>query len=131
MGSLIYQYLQSNGGYNSAITQQATDSQVNAMGQQISLGANDLESRLGAAGVNGSGLTDSLTNYENTATTQENAITSQEYYNMWNASQDRELAMISQTGQVNATGTANESNWMDYLSLGLDVLGSIPKPTPP
>jgi hypothetical protein len=128
MGSLIYQYLQSNGGYNSAITQQAVDSQVNAMGQQTQLGANNLTSMLGAMGVNGSGLTDSLTNYENTATTQENAITSQEYYNMWNSSQEREAQMLNSVGNVNATGTANQSNWMDYLSLGLDVLGSIPKP---
>lgn len=122
MGSLIYQYLQSGGGYSSTLTQQAVDAQTNAAQQQITLGANDLTSRLGTMGITGSGLTDSLTNYENTAVTQENAITSQEYYNMWNASQDRELAVLNQAGQTNATGTANQSNWMDYLQIGLDFL---------
>jgi hypothetical protein len=125
MGSLIYQYLQSGGGYNSAITQQAVDSQVNAMGQQIGLGANDLTSRLGAMGVTGSGLTDSLTNYENQAVTQENAITSQEFYNMWNQSQAREASMLSETANVNATGTANQSNWMDYLAYSLQLVGDV------
>lgn len=125
MGSLIYQYLQSGGGYNSAITQQAVDAQTNAAQQQIGLGANDLTSRLGAMGISGTGLTDSLTNYENTAITQENAITSQEYYNMWNASQDRELAVLNQADQTNATGTANQSNWMDYLQIGLETAGAV------
>lgn len=125
MGSLIYQYLQSNGGYNSAITQQAVDSQVNAMQQQIGLGANDLTSRLGTMGISGSGLTDSLTNYENTATTQENAIVAQEYYNMWNSSQNRELSMLMSTADVNAKGTANQSNWMDYLNYALGLVGDV------
>jgi hypothetical protein len=125
MGSLIYQYLQSNGGYNSSITQQAVDSQTNAMQQQTQLGANNLQSMLGAEGISGTGLTDSLTNYENQAVTQENAITSQEYYNMWNASQDRELAVLNQAGQTNATGTANQPNWMDYLDIGLETAGAV------
>jgi hypothetical protein len=125
MGSLIYQYLQSNGGYNSSLTQQAVDSQTNAMQQQVQLGANNLTSMLGTMGVNGSGLTDSLTNYENQAVTQENAITSQEYYNMWNASQDRELAELQPAQQTNATGTANQSNWMDYLQIGLETAGAV------
>jgi hypothetical protein len=124
MGSLIFQYLQSNGGYSSSLTQQAVDSQVNAMQQQVSLGANDLTSRLGTMGINGSGLQDALTNYENQAVTQENAITSQEYYNMWNESQNREVGVLGQVANVNATGTANQSNWMDYLGMGLDILGS-------
>jgi hypothetical protein len=122
MGSLIYNYLQSNGGYNSSLTQQAVDGQVNAMGQQVQLGANNLESMLGAQGVSGgsSGATQSLTNYENQATTQENAITSQEYYNMWNQSQSNELSVLEQTANVNAVGTANQFTWQDALG---DVLG--------
>ena len=125
MGSLIYQYLQSGGGYNSAQTQQAVDSQVDAMGQQVQQGANNLSSMLGAQGVNGSGTTQALTNYENQATTQENSITAQEYYNMWNQSQDRELSMLGSAAQTNATGTANQSNWMDYLNEGLQIAGTV------
>lgn len=125
MGSLIYQYLQSGGGYNSAITQQAVDAQTNAAEKQITLGANDLTSRLGVMGITGSGLTDSLTNYENTAVTQENAIASQEYYNMWNESQNRELAVLGSAATTNATGTANESNWMDYLGNVLGGFGDV------
>lgn len=123
MGSLIYQYLQSGGGYNSAITGQAVDSQLNAMQKNITSGANDLTSRLGAMGVNGSGLTDSLTNYEDQAITQENAITSQEYYNMWNESQNREENVLQGAAQTNATGTANQNSWMDDLAGSLEILG--------
>lgn len=124
VGSLIYQYLQQGGGFNSPITQQAVDAQTNAAQQQISLGANDLTSRLGAMGITGSGLTDSLTNYENQASTQLNAITAQEYYNMWNQSQQREFGMLQDVANVNATGTANQSTWQDYLGESLQILGS-------
>lgn len=127
MGSMIYQYLQSGGGYNSALTQQAVDSQTNAMQQQVQLGANDLTSMLSSMGISGgsSSMTGSLTNYMNQATTQENAITSQEYYNMWNQSQNREEQMLQQAGQTNATGTANQGNWMSDLTSGLNLVGDI------
>ena len=127
MGSLIYQYLMSNGGYNSAVTGQAVAGQTNAMQQQTQLGANNLESSLSAMGVSGSSseMGSALTGYENQATTQQNAITSQEYYNMWNQSQQNEANMM----QFAATGTAktlaNKPNWEDYLSQGLGLIGSL------
>jgi hypothetical protein len=127
MGALIYQYLQSNGGYNGAVAQQSIDSQVNAMGQQTQLGANNLASMLGASGVSASssGYGATLGNYENQAVAQQNALTSQEYYNMWNQSQQNQENMI----QFAATGTgktlANKPNWMDYLNEGLGVLDSM------
>jgi hypothetical protein len=129
MGSMIYNYLESGGGYNSALTQNAVSSQVNAMGQQAQLGASNLTSNLSAMGVSGSssGMTNALQHYQNQATTQENSITSQEYYNMWNESQNRELSMLEQVAQVNAAGTASQSNWMDDLSLGVTTAASVAK----
>jgi hypothetical protein len=130
MGALIYQYLMSNGGYNSALTQQSTDAQINAMGQQTQLGANNLASELGAAGVAGSssGYTGAMTNYENEATKQQNAITAQEYYNMWNESQNREANMMQFAAGGTAKTLANKSNWMDYVNefagLGMDAVSA-------
>lgn len=126
MGALVMQYLGSNGGYNSTLTGQAVAAQTNAMEQQRSTGANDLSSRLGAMGVSGSSseMSGALQSYENTATTQENAITAQEYYNMWNASQEREANMM----EFAATGTgktlANKPTGLDYLNEGLGLLSS-------
>lgn len=125
MGSLIFQYLMSGGGYNAPLTQQAVGAQTQAMQQQIGQGASDLQGRLAAMGVSGSSseMGQSLTDYANQAATQENAITAQEYYNMWNAAQNREANMI----QFGATGTAktlaNKPNWMDYASMGMSLIG--------
>jgi hypothetical protein len=123
MGSLIYQYLESGGGYNSQLTQQTNAAQLNAMQGSQARGASNLTSQLGAMGVSGasSGTTDALTNYQIGATQQQEAITSQEYYNMWNESQNRELSMVEQVANVNATGTANQSTWMDDLSTGMST----------
>lgn len=125
MGSMIYQYLQSGGGYNSALTQQAVDAQIEAMQHQISTGANDLTSRLAAMGITGasSSMGLSLGDYMSQAVAQENAITAQEYYTMWNESQNRELSMMKDAANINAIGTANQSSWMDYLSQGMDLAG--------
>lgn len=127
MGQLIYQYLQSNGGYNSQATQLAVDGQINGMGQQVQLGADNLTSMLGASGVSAgsSEFSGVLTNYENAATTQENAITSQEYYNMWNDSQNREVSVLENTSNNVATEKANENNWMDDLSTALGIGSSV------
>jgi hypothetical protein len=122
IGALISQYLGTNGGFNSGITQQAITGQVNAMGQQIQGGANNLTSMLSAMGISGgsSGMTSSLTNYMNQATTQENAITSQEYYNMWNQSQQNELSELQSVQNAAGTYEANQFNWQDALG---DIIG--------
>lgn len=127
IGSMLYQYLQSGAGYNGALTQQAIDAQNNAMQQNISLGANSLLGSLGAMGLSSSssGVPMALSNYETQAATQENSIAAQEYYNMWNESQQREYGMLGQVAQVNATGTANQSTWEDYLNTALGVVGDV------
>jgi flagellar motor switch protein FliM len=97
------------------------------MQQQIQLGANSLESMLGAQGVSGASTenTQSLTNYENQATTQENAIAAQEYYNMWNDSQNREVSVLEGAAHDTATAEANKPDWMDYVTTGLEIAGAV------
>jgi hypothetical protein len=127
IGSLIQQYLNSNGGFNSGLTQQAVAGQANAAQYQTQMGADNLTSMLASMGITGgsSSLPQSLSSYFSQATTGENAISSQEYYNMWNQSQQNEYGMLSQVGQVGATGKANELNWMDYASFALGLVGAI------
>lgn len=117
MGSLIYQYLNSNAGFNSGVTQEAINGQTNAMQMQTQLGANNLESSLSAMGVSGSSseMGSALQGYENQATTQQNAIDSQEYYNMWNSSQDREANMMQFAADGTGKTLANKTSWEDVL----------------
>jgi hypothetical protein len=120
MGPMIYQYLNSMGGYNSQVTQQSIDAQTNAMGKQTQLGANQIESSLSSMGVSGSssGMADALTGYENQATQQENAITAQEYYNMWQTSQANELNVMEFAADATGKVKANAPTTLDYIGLG-------------
>ncbi len=130
MGALIYQYLQSNGGYNSALTGQVVGATTNAMQQQTQLGADSLSSTLSAEGVSGSSssMGDALGAYENQAVAQENQITSQDYYQMWAESQQNELNALEFAATGTAKTLANKPNWMDYASAGMQVAGSIAAP---
>jgi len=123
MGAMVYQYLMSNGGYNSAITQQAVDSTVNSSQQQIQLGANNLASMMGSSGVSSasSGYGSTLGQYENQAQASLNQITSQDYMSMWQQSQQNELNAMEFAANGTATTLANKPNWMDYLNEGLGV----------
>lgn len=127
MGSMLYQYLQSGGGYNSALTQQAVDAQTGAMQHQIMEGGQNIMSMLGAEGIspNSSAAALEMGDYMTQAVAQENSITAQEYFNMWNASQNREESMLQSAADVNQKGTANEKGWMDYLNMGLGMVGDV------
>jgi hypothetical protein len=127
MGPMIYQYLNSEGGYNSQLTQQTVDAQTNAMQKQTQVGANAITSSLASQGVTGasSGMGDALTAYENQATQQQNAITAQEYYNMWNASQDREAAMMQYAATAVGTEQANKVSGLDWLTGGATLFQAI------
>jgi hypothetical protein len=127
MGSMIYQYLNSDAGYNSQVTQQAVDAQTNAMQKQTQVGANAITSSLASQGVTGasSGMGDALSAYENQATQQQNAITAQEYYNMWNASQDREAAMMQYAATAVGTEQANKVSGLDWLTGGATLFQAI------
>jgi hypothetical protein len=125
MGSMIYQYLMSNGGFNSQITQQAVDATTNSMTQQSTQGANDITARLSAMGVSGgsSEMTLPLEQYQQGVTASENAITANDYMQMWQQSQQNELNAM----EFAATGTgkylANKPTAMDYVSQGLSLVG--------
>jgi hypothetical protein len=125
MGSLIYQYLMSNGGYNSGVTQQTVDATTNAMQRQTQLGANALESSLSSMGISGgsSSMGDAVGAYENQATATENQITAQDYYNMWNQSQQNEMNMMEFAAGGTAKTLANKPNWMDYADMGISLAG--------
>lgn len=127
VGAELQNYINQGAGYNSALTQQAIDAQNNAMQQQIQLGANDLNSQLGAMGISSgsSALPEALTSYYNQAAQSQNAIDAQEYYNMWNQSQGRLADMLQYVGNVNAIGTANQSTPMDYLNQALGIGQSV------
>ena len=127
MGAMIYQYLNSNGGYNSQVTQQTVDATTNAMGRQTQQGANALTSSLASQGVSGSSSTmgDALGAYENQATAQQNAITAQDYYNMWNQSQQNEENMIQFAAKGTGAAQANKPTAMDYLGMGLQLVGDV------
>lgn len=127
MGALVYQYLMSNGGYNSQLTGQAVGATTNAMQGQIQSGANNLTSSLSSMGVTGgsSSMGDALSTYQNQAVSSENAVTSNMYMNMWSQAQSNELNAL----EFAATGTgktlANKPNWMDYVSEGAGIIGSV------
>jgi hypothetical protein len=134
MGSMLYQYLQSGGGFNSALTTQAVDAQTAAMQHDIQMGFNTLGTNLAESGISPNSSVAALekSNYMSQAVTQENAIAAQEYYNMWNQSQNRELEMLGEVGRVNATGTANQpsfwstaGNILGLGQTGLDLFSSI------
>lgn len=95
-GSTISGFLNSSGGYNSALTEQAVNAQIAAMQQQIGLGAENLETNLAESGISPNSSVSALemSNYESQATAQENAITAQEFYNMWNTSMGNETSII-------------------------------------
>lgn len=124
MGSMLYQYLQSGGGFNTGLTTQAISAQDAAMQQQIQMGFNTLGTNLAESGISPNSSVAALekSNYMSEATTQENAIAAQEFYNMWNQSQGREASLLQDTSQTAATYTANQPTGLgiaqSWLGLG-------------
>src|SRR5215472_10760510 len=51
IGSALYGFLDTGGGYNSALTQQSVDAQVAAMQHQANLGYGNRASTMGGAGI--------------------------------------------------------------------------------
>lgn len=127
MGSMLFNFLQSGGGFNSALTKQAVDAQNAAMQHQIQEGEQNLWGSMGNTGVSPNSSVWALEtgDYMSNAVAQENAITAQEYFNMWNQSQNRMTDILGKTSDVNATATANEPGIMDFLNMGLQAGGLI------
>lgn len=96
LGPQVQTFLNSNAGYNSPLTQQSVAAQIQAMQSQIQRGYGNLESGLGAAGIspNSSAAALETGDYMANAVAQENAITAQEFFNMWDQSMNRETTML-------------------------------------
>lgn len=127
MGTAIFQYIMSGGGYNAPLAQQDVAATNAAMQQNINLGESNLETNLGASGIapNSSSSALEISNYLSNAYTQMNQIDASIYYDMWNQSQGRELSALEGAGNLTATGLANSPSAMSYLSLGAQAGGSV------
>jgi hypothetical protein len=115
-GTYLEQLLNSQGGYNSQLTQQNVDATIAAMQTNINKGYGTLQTELGQQGVSPNSSTAALENsmYMSDATTQENAIAAQDYFNMWNASQGREFSLAQSIEGPMASEKASES-WQNTL----------------
>ncbi len=119
MGSVIEQFLQSGGGYNLPLTQQAVTAQEAAMQQAIQRGWGNIASNEAETGISPNSSTAALTqgDYYSNAVTQENAMISQEFYNMWGQSMQNETSILGQIMDPLATNKASrDSSWMTDLS---------------
>jgi len=126
MGSLIYQYLQSGGGYDSALAKQTVDATNAAMEHNIQLGLGNLTGTLGAQGISPDSSVSALetSNYESNAMTQMNAIDANIYNQMFEAGQNRELSVLEGGAKVDATAQANQPSLFQQITSPLtDITG--------
>lgn len=117
VGDLVSGFLNSEGGYNSALTNQTVAAQSAAAQQQITLGANNLKENLAASGISPDSSVSALemSNYESQAATGENAIAAQEYFNMWGEADQLQAGTINNVAQAGATQKANSNNWWESI----------------
>ena len=124
VGSMLYDFLQSGGGFNSAITNQAVTEQEAAMQQAIQRGWGNIASNEAETGISPNSSTSALTqgDYYSNAVTQENAMISQEFYNMWNQSMSNETSILGQVAQGSGTWKANQGDtWKTILGAGAEL----------
>ena len=126
MGTLIYQYLMSGGGYNAALAQQNVDATNAAMQKNIQLGEGNLQTNLAESGISPDSSSSALeiSNYLSDAYTKMNEIDASIYYDMWNQSQNRELSLLQDTGKVTSTALANQPGFFGTLSNLLPLVSS-------
>jgi hypothetical protein len=124
IGNLLSQYLQSEGGFNSALTTQTVDAQTAAMQQQIQQGLGNLQTNLAESGISPNSSVSALeqSNYMSQATTQENAITAEDFFNMWSQSSQQENSLVDLIGGAGAAKKTGQSNFLTSI-LG-DVIGA-------
>jgi len=82
---------------------------------------------LSSMGVTGSSpaMSDALGQYENQAVATENAITAQDYYQMWSEAQQNELNMMQFAASGTGKTLANKPTALDYIGEGLGLFGSL------
>jgi hypothetical protein len=122
-GPEIAGYLNSSGGYNSAITEQTVQAQDAAAQGQIELGLGNLKENLAAAGISPDSSVSALesSNYMSNAETQLNALNAQEFYNMWNQSNSNELSLIESIEGPQASHIASTSGLAEAGSIIGDI----------
>ena len=131
LGSLYQSLIQSQGGYNSGLTQQSVDAQIQAMQEQIQRGWGQTATQLGETGISPDSSVYALTagDYFSNVTAQENAITAAEYFNMWNQSQNREFGLVQDLIKPGSEYQANKPGILgqvgQWLGLGTGVAGAI------
>jgi hypothetical protein len=127
VGSMLYDFLQSGGGFNSAITNQAVTEQEAAMQQAIQRGWGNIASNEAETGISPNSSTSALTqgDYYSNAVTQENAMISQEFYNMWNQSMSNETNILGEVAQGAGTWKANQPTLMDQIGQAVGIAGSL------
>jgi hypothetical protein len=130
LGSALYDFFQTGAGYSGPLTQQAVDAQIAAMQHQIQRGWGNISTELGESGVSPSSSTYALAagDYFSNAVAQENAITAEEYFQMWSQSMGREAGLLSdllgQGGEWRKTH-GQPFDWLGALQGGLGAVGSI------
>lgn len=125
VGGAVNQFLQSGAGLNLPLTQQTVADQIAAMQSQIMQGWGNISNSLGQAGIGPNSSVAALeeSNYFSNAIAQENAITAQEFYNMWNQAMGNETNLLGEVMGHGQQYRANQPGLMDYLSFGLGILG--------
>lgn len=115
-GTYLESLLNSQGGYNSQVTAQSVQDQIAAMQTNINRGYGTLQTQLAQQGVSPNSSTAALESafYMSDATTKENALVANEYYNMWNSSMQREFGLAESIEGPMAGEKASE-NWKNTL----------------
>ncbi len=128
MGALIDQFLtQGKGGYNDALTKQAVDTQIAGMQHDIQIGYGNLQTSMGQQGISPNSSVAALesSNYFSNAVTQENALLAQEYFNMWNQSEQRQYGLLGEAGQLTATHQGKAGDWAGQFAAVAGGIGDI------
>jgi hypothetical protein len=134
VGSMLFQFLQSGGGYNLPLAQQDVNATNAAMMNNINLGYGSLGSTLAGQGIspNSSASALEVGNFMSSALTNMNAIDASVYEDMWNQSMNRETQMLGMVGQEGATNAANQTTlfgkiapFLGPLSLGISKLAGL------
>jgi len=128
MGALIEQFLtQGQGGYNDALTKQVVDAQTQAMQHNIQMGYGNLQTSMGQQGISPASSVAALesSNYFSNAVTQENAIAAQEYFDMWNQSEQRQYGLLEMAGGATATHQGKAGDWAGQFAQVGEGIGAI------
>jgi hypothetical protein len=121
IGQAAGAFLDSGGGYNSQLTQQAVQAQTQEMQLQANTNYGNLQSGLGAAGINPNSSAAALenSNFWSQTTTAENAMDAQEFMSMWQSSMQNETSILGQAMGGAAAEKMNQPTAFDWAGLGL------------